>query len=237
MEQGSGLHQLLLSGADARSRAMNKTLVFGQPLGSPGRTIATAPPRRASLLIGHSEFERSVITTVALRQLRFRNWSTEVKGPDLADPGQPVSDRPLAMGSTTWRARAASATPLLPQGAQESRKSDSMLAELGEMRVDMTDPGDAVMRWNWILLSRGVVVMDNPMAIETNLQLASDSTVTGFGTIHVLNHIIYALPWQPVVLDAIAASTSETPAAPGVHRAQSPMAEPHPHPGRCRVIT
>ena len=60
------------------------------------------------------------------------------------------------------------------------------------------DTGDAGMAWDWVLITRGVVAMADPLAVVTNLRLVGreGEVLTALQAACFLNELVRALPWQ-----------------------------------------
>jgi len=69
--------------------------------------------------------------------------------------------------------------------------------------------GDAGMAWDWVLITRGVVAMADPMSVVTNLRLVGEQgeVLTTQQSARFLNEIVRALPWQSEVRRALGART------------------------------
>lgn len=69
------------------------------------------------------------------------------------------------------------------------------------------DEGEAGMAWDWVLLSRGVVAMADPLAVVSNLRLVrggGDVLSQSELALH-FNTIVHGLPWQDEVVRVISA--------------------------------
>ena len=68
------------------------------------------------------------------------------------------------------------------------------------------DSGEAGVAWDWVLVSRGIVAMADPMAVVTNLRLlgSEGEVLTAWQSARFLNEIVHALPWQHEVERALA---------------------------------
>lgn len=69
--------------------------------------------------------------------------------------------------------------------------------------------GEAGMAWDWILISRGIVAMADPMSVITNLRLVGEQgeVLTAHQSARFLNEIVRALPWQGEVQRALGERT------------------------------
>ncbi|MDH4061800.1 MAG: hypothetical protein OEU94_13390, partial [Aquincola sp.] len=58
--------------------------------------------------------------------------------------------------------------------------------------------GDVGVAWDWVMLSRDVVAMADPMCVVTNLRLLGDGgeVLTSWESARHLSRIVYGLPWQ-----------------------------------------
>lgn len=67
-------------------------------------------------------------------------------------------------------------------------------------RGDSTE-GDVGVAWDWIMLSRDVVAMADPMCVVTNLRLLGErgEVLTSWEAARHLSRIVYGLPWQSEV--------------------------------------
>lgn len=64
-------------------------------------------------------------------------------------------------------------------------------------RTDSPD-GEAGVAWDWVMLSRDVVAMADPMCVVTNLRLLGErgEVLTSWEAARHLSRIVYGLPWQ-----------------------------------------
>jgi hypothetical protein len=69
----------------------------------------------------------------------------------------------------------------------------------------MADDGEAGVAWDWVMLSRDVVAMADPMCVVTNLRLLGDKgeVLTSWEAARHLSRIVYGLPWQGEVQRAV----------------------------------
>ena len=69
--------------------------------------------------------------------------------------------------------------------------------------------GEAGMAWDWVLITRGVVAMADPMSVITNLRLVGEQgeVLTAQQSARFLNEIVRALPWQSEVQRALGGRT------------------------------
>lgn len=65
--------------------------------------------------------------------------------------------------------------------------------------------GEAGVAWDWVMLSRDVVAMADPMCVVTNLRLLGDGgeVLTSWEAARHLSRIVYGLPWQGEVQRAV----------------------------------
>jgi hypothetical protein len=65
--------------------------------------------------------------------------------------------------------------------------------------------GEAGVAWDWVMLSRDVVAMADPMCVVTNLRLLGDhgEVLTSWEAARHLSRIVYGLPWQGEVQRAV----------------------------------
>jgi hypothetical protein len=65
--------------------------------------------------------------------------------------------------------------------------------------------GDVGVAWDWVMLSRDVVAMADPMCVVTNLRLLGDGgeVLTSWESARHLSRIVYGLPWQKEVQRAV----------------------------------
>ena len=63
--------------------------------------------------------------------------------------------------------------------------------------------------WDWVLITRGVVAMADPMSVISNLRLVGDQgeVLTAQQSARFLNEIVRALPWQSEVQRALGERT------------------------------
>lgn len=61
--------------------------------------------------------------------------------------------------------------------------------------------GEAGLAWDWILVTRGVVAMADPLSLVTNLRLVGEEgeVLTALESALYLNEVVHALPWQTEV--------------------------------------
>lgn len=72
-------------------------------------------------------------------------------------------------------------------------------------RSNAPDGKEAGVAWDWVMLSRDVVAMADPMCVVTNLRLLGDrgEVLTSWEAARHLSQIVYALPWQGEVQRAV----------------------------------
>jgi hypothetical protein len=65
--------------------------------------------------------------------------------------------------------------------------------------------GEAGVAWDWVMVSRDVVAMADPMCVVTNLRLLGDhgEVLTSWEAARHLSRIVYGLPWQGEVQRAV----------------------------------
>jgi hypothetical protein len=65
--------------------------------------------------------------------------------------------------------------------------------------------GKAGVAWDWVMLSRDVVAMADPMCVVTNLRLLGErgEVLTSWEAARHLSRIVYGLPWQGEVQRAV----------------------------------
>jgi hypothetical protein len=65
--------------------------------------------------------------------------------------------------------------------------------------------GEAGVAWDWVMLSRDVIAMADPMCVVTNLRLLGDKgeVLTSWEAARHLSRIVYGLPWQGEVQRAV----------------------------------
>lgn len=70
---------------------------------------------------------------------------------------------------------------------------------------DVGDGQEAGVAWDWVMLSRDVVAMADPMSVVTNLRLLGDEgeVLTAWESARHLSRIVYGLPWQREVQRAV----------------------------------
>jgi hypothetical protein len=93
-------------------------------------------------------------------------------------------------------------------GTQITNPGDSIFRAFGQtLWAWHGDEGDVGMAWDWVLLTRGVVAMADPMAVVTNLRLVGDEgeVLTAYESARHFNWIVHGLPWQHEVERAIGA--------------------------------
>lgn len=64
---------------------------------------------------------------------------------------------------------------------------------------------EAGVAWDWVMLSRDVVAMADPMCVVTNLRLLGEhgEVLTAWESARHLSRIVYGLPWQREVQRAV----------------------------------
>ncbi|HSM23029.1 MAG TPA: hypothetical protein VK876_12570, partial [Rubrivivax sp.] len=69
--------------------------------------------------------------------------------------------------------------------------------------------GEAGMAWDWVLITRGVVAMADPMSVVSNLRLIGyqGEVLTAQQSARFNNEIVRALPWQCDVQRALSERT------------------------------
>ena len=67
------------------------------------------------------------------------------------------------------------------------------------------DGSEAGVAWDWVMLSRDVVAMADPMCVVTNLRLIGNQgeVLTAWESARHLSRIVYGLPWQHEVQRAV----------------------------------
>jgi len=111
--------------------------------------------------------------------------------------------------NTSWSVRAW--PPLLRQaeGASDLRfdhldtkvfpaaDQDAPLSGQTVWRGEAAD-GEVGVAWDWVMVSRGVVAMADPMCVVSNLRLlgAQGEVLTAWESARHLSQIVYGLPWQ-----------------------------------------
>lgn len=72
-------------------------------------------------------------------------------------------------------------------------------------RSNAAEGGEAGVAWDWVMLSRDVVAMADPMCVVTNLRLLGDQgeVLTSWEAARHLSRIVYGLPWQGEVQRAV----------------------------------
>ena len=82
---------------------------------------------------------------------------------------------------------------------------DEGAAEVGEDAGEEGADGEAGVAWDWVMLSRDVVAMADPMCVVTNLRLLGDhgEVLTSWEAARHLSRIVYGLPWQGQVQAAV----------------------------------
>jgi hypothetical protein len=70
---------------------------------------------------------------------------------------------------------------------------------------DVGNGHEAGVAWDWVMLSRDVVAMADPMSVVTNLRLLGDEgeVLTAWEAARHLSRIVYGLPWQREVQRAV----------------------------------
>lgn len=71
--------------------------------------------------------------------------------------------------------------------------------------TDTDTAGEIGVAWDWIMLSRDVVAMADPMCVVSNLRLlgAQGEVLTAWESARHLSQIVYGLPWQGEVQRAL----------------------------------
>jgi len=65
----------------------------------------------------------------------------------------------------------------------------------------MAADGDVGVAWDWVMISRDVVAMADPMCVVSNLRLLGPQgeVLTAWESARHLSQIVYSLPWQSEV--------------------------------------
>ena len=65
--------------------------------------------------------------------------------------------------------------------------------------------GEVGVAWDWVMVSRDVIAMADPMCVVTNLRLLGDQgeVLTSWEAARHLSRIVYGLPWQGEVQRAV----------------------------------
>ena len=105
-----------------------------------------------------------------------------------------------------WQAEGASRLQFDHVETQVFPASDTDSAVSGQTvwRTSAAD-GEAGVAWDWVMLSRDVVAMADPMSVVTNLRLIGEEgeVLTALESARFLNEIVHALPWQSEVQRAL----------------------------------
>lgn len=101
----------------------------------------------------------------------------------------------------------ADALPTFQHISTHIRESDSVTGLRGGDTVWMLDGDESPtgMAWEWHEVRPGVVMLADPNAIVTNLQIIDreQQRVQGLDKIIVVNRIVHQLPWQRAVADCL----------------------------------
>ena len=105
-----------------------------------------------------------------------------------------------------WQAEGASRLQFDHLETQVFPPSDSESTVSGQTvwRTTAAD-GEAGVAWDWVMLSRDVVAMADPMCVVTNLRLLGrkGEVLTSWEAARHLSQIVYGLPWQGEVQRAV----------------------------------
>ena len=105
-----------------------------------------------------------------------------------------------------WQAEGASRLQFDHVETQVFPASDTDSAVSGQTvwRTCAAD-GEAGVAWDWVMLSRDVVAMADPMCVVTNLRLLGrkGEVLTSWEAARHLSQIVYGLPWQGEVQRAV----------------------------------
>ncbi len=136
-----------------------------------------------------------------------------------------ATQTPLALASP-WSLRAW--PPLLWQASEPGRvkfhhlgtritfSGDPLTPPAGQtLWAGEAEGGEAGMAWDWVLLTRGVVAMADPMCVVTNLRLLGDQgeVLTAHQSALFLNTLVRMLPWQHEVRRALDGREGAVPIA------------------------
>jgi hypothetical protein len=128
------------------------------------------------------------------------------------EPSAPLNDTKEVPMNTPWSIRAW--PPLLWQAAGAAQlRFDHLDTQIFPASGADAPPcgqtiwrtgaahGDAGVAWDWVMLSRDVVAMADPMCVATNLRLLGDQgeVLTSWEAARHLSRIVYGLPWQDEV--------------------------------------
>ena len=87
----------------------------------------------------------------------------------------------------------------------EAAANDTPVSGQTIWRSNAPDGEEAGVAWDWVMLSRDVVAMADPMCVVTNLRLLGDGgeVLTSWEAARHLSRIVYGLPWQGEVQRAV----------------------------------
>ena len=109
-----------------------------------------------------------------------------------------------------WQAREPTPVRFRHLGTRIAFNGDPLVPPAGQtIWAGSAAEGEAGMAWDWILITRGVVAMADPMSVVTNLRLLGEQgeVLTAQQAARFLNEIVRALPWQSEVQRALGERT------------------------------
>lgn len=101
-----------------------------------------------------------------------------------------------------WQAGRASVLRFHHLGTRVTHPGDQDSPPSGQtLWAGHSDSGEAGVAWDWILVTRGVVAMADPLSVVTNLRLlgSEGEVLTALESALYLNELVHALPWQTEV--------------------------------------
>lgn len=98
-----------------------------------------------------------------------------------------------------WQVGRPGSLRLQHMGTQITHPGAAIFSAFGQtLWASLGGDADVGVAWDWVVLTRGVVAMADPMAVVTNLRLIDDEGEV-LGAIESARHvncIVHALPWQ-----------------------------------------
>lgn len=105
-----------------------------------------------------------------------------------------------------WQAGRASVLRWQHRGTRVTNPGDRCNLPAGQtLWAGCSGDGEAGVAWDWILVTRGVVAMADPLSVVTNLRLVGEEgeVLTALESALYLNELVHGLPWQTEVTRAL----------------------------------
>lgn len=107
-----------------------------------------------------------------------------------------------------WQAGQASVLRLQHLGTRVTHPGDCSTPPAGQtLWAGQSAEGEAGVAWDWVLVTRGVVALADPLSVVTNLRLVGDEgeVLTALESALYLNELVHTLPWQTEVARLLSA--------------------------------